>query len=168
MEKIVSIGTITDAVNRVSRMNISEQEKTTDDIFEFQPCILSVFMSMNSFINDKHQFGLILTIMIVIWESIKDYQEIKSIKISDDLFDEMADKNEAFLRYYEGERSAEEQDYLTNLQFDKYRQKNLYAYVVGSIVTDDDKRFTFDLYKRAKIVIHIKHILDCIDQVLNG
>jgi hypothetical protein len=124
-------------------------------------------MSLKKEVTNSHEFGLLIGIMLVIWESIKNFPQIETNKITDDLFDEFADKNEGFIKFFSEEESEKDQNQLAQEQVDSYRQKYLFAYLHGEITLDEENKFTFDIHSRSRIIFHIKHILDCIDYVLN-
>ena len=135
----------------------------SDEIFQKQPFFLTVLLGyrLDTTLIELEE---IMKIYFLIWEYFRTNRKVQTIKVSEDHFETVQDKNIAMLQYADGE-------------LDDVKKKKIYSSDLGNLISK--ALFTAVLYrynerpillkmderKRAIILIGIKSFIECFETI---
>jgi hypothetical protein len=163
---IIDYPTIHKSHQKVTKMNLMGYDKISDEIFKYQPVLLSTFLAMQKEISDPNKLGNLFLIMMAIWLSIRRQDKIIKTAITDDLFEAFSDENITFVKQLQN-LSRKDLSKLLDSQLHYYNQKYLFAFIIDEIFNDKDNKYCFDLHMIGKVILYLKALIDCIDFILN-
>lgn len=124
----VEIERIKTIISKIDRNDLTYFNQVTDEIFQYQPFLLSVFLGYRFDLNPE-QHDEAIKIMILIWEFYKGNPGIRNRKLTVDRFEKVQQKNIYLLKYLEGEQNEEEKKKIIATGYNKVSSKALLAEV---------------------------------------
>lgn len=135
----------------------------SDEIFQKQPFFLTVLLGYRL---DTTALELeeIMKIYFLIWEYFRTNKKVQTIKVTEDHFQTIQDKNIAMLQYADGELNDVEKMKIYFSDLDNLKSKALftavlYRYIERPVLVKMDDR------KRTIILIGIKSFIECFETI---
>ncbi|MFK7979150.1 MAG: hypothetical protein AB8G86_04155 [Saprospiraceae bacterium] len=119
-------------VQLCDKTDIEELERIVDEIYKYQPFVISIFLGYKDDMN-PYQHDEILRVLIIIWLFFKSNKNVERRKINVALFEKKQQKNVQFLQYLSGEPSNEAQLLTTGLNLGQLKSKALFTAVLFKI-----------------------------------
>lgn len=144
--------------------NVDDQylHRATDEIYVYQPFLLSMFLGYKLDTSDA-ELDEILKIWLLIWEFFKEKRNIRTIKLTEQCFEQAQSKNVAFLRYLheKGNDEVMEERVSNNKELGS---KSLFATILVNFHTKP-ALVRMDMEKKGIILVGIKSLVEALEGI---
>jgi hypothetical protein len=150
-------------LSRIDNIDSNYVNAVSDEIFNKQPFFLSVLLGYR-FDTSLPELEEIMKIYFLIWEYFKDNKRIQAIKLTENHFEKIQQRNIKMLNYAAGEPCSVNvmEIYSTDLQ--NFQSKALFTTVLfrfntRAVLLSMDKR------KRGIIILGMKSFIECFETI---
>jgi hypothetical protein len=145
--------------------NISEQylHRATDEMYIYQPFLLSMLLGYKLDTKDA-ELDEIVKIFLLIWEIFKDKRNIRTVKLTEQCFEQAHDKNIALLKYLDGEGSDKVRGELVSNDLKGLGSKGLFATILAKFHTKS-ALVRMNMEKRGIILVGIKSLIEALEGI---
>lgn len=140
----------------------SETPKIVERMSKEQPVILAYLMAAGHEILNQDERQLLLYLGVLVWQMMS--RGNKSLPpVSDDILEEIEDKNFDMLEYLEGET---ETDFFATVAtiIENYNQPEVLRYVVEALMEEDGEAVAIQKENAGMMMIYLKTVIDCFDR----
>ena len=99
----VSAQDLVSSHRRVYAMNLAEIEQLSDELNHHQPVLMHTLVGFRLVYPEPRVSGELALIGLVLWHAFRGFAALRERRIDDELYDRLADRNFAFLKYLDGE-----------------------------------------------------------------
>jgi hypothetical protein len=145
--------------------NVDEQylHRATDEIYVYQPFLLSMFLGYRLDTTDA-ELDEILKIWLLIWEFFREKRNIRTVKLTEQCFEQAQSKNVAFLRYLHEKGSDEVMEECVSNNFKELGSKSLFAVILAKFHTKP-ALVGMDMEKKGIILVGIKSLVEALEGI---
>lgn len=145
--------------------NIDEQylHQATDEIYVYQPFLLSMFLGYKLDTTDA-ELDEILKIWLLIWEFFKEKRNIRTVKLTEQCFEQAQSKNVAFLKYLHEKGSDEVMEERVSNNLKELGSKSLFATILAKFHTKP-ALVRMDVEKKGIILLGIKSLVEALEGI---
>ena len=138
-------------------------EQVVDDIYRYQPFLISLFLGYKDDVT-PHQHDELIRIIIIIWLFFKDYKGVKKQTINDIQFEQQQQKNVQFLQYLEGEPTLHAQSVTTELNLQQLQSKALFTAVLYRVLEGQHLQH-LDTEEQGIMILSLKSLIECFESL---
>jgi hypothetical protein len=144
--------------------NVDEQylHQATDEIYVYQPFLLSMFLGYKLDTTDA-ELDEILKIWLLIWEFFKEKRNIRTVKLTEQCFEQAQSKNVAFLKYLHGKGSEVMEEPASN-NLKELGSKSLFAIILAKFHTKP-ALVRMDMEKKGITLVGIKSLVEALEGI---
>ena len=135
----------------------------SEDIFQKQPYFLTVLLGYRLVITPM-ELEETMKIYFLIWEYFRTNIKIQTIKVTENDFETIQNRNIAMLQYCDGEFDAVETNNIYSSDLENLKSKALFAAVLFRF-NERPALLKMDVQKRFIIVIGIKSFIECFENL---
>ncbi|MCX6270978.1 MAG: hypothetical protein NTU44_07120 [Bacteroidetes bacterium] len=148
---------------KINNIDVATAEKLMDDIYQYQPFMISVIMGFHfDLLPEEH--GEVIKIGMIIWEFFKDKNGIKTKKLTQKQYEKLQKRNIYLLKYLEGEPDMSEQSNITAIDLNKVKSKALLTVVWYRFIEIPTlAKMTYE--NRGFALIAMKSLIECLDEI---
>jgi len=164
MKELIQLEKIRSIVDEMAQMDLSDVNRTMDDIARYQPFLIS--LSMGDRLDLKpEEWNEMVMIYILIWGYFKDNKDLRKKKLSKELFQKKQDKNIKFLQYLSKEDDTNEILKVTHLDLDNMQAKYLFSYISTQF---EEKQVLQEMDPQARgiCLIGVKSIIEGFEELI--
>jgi hypothetical protein len=145
--------------------NVDDQylHRATDEIYVYQPFLLSMFLGYKLDTSDA-ELDEILKIWLLIWEFFKEKRNIRTIKLTEQCFEQAQSKNVAFLRYLHEKGNDEVMEERVSNNLKELGSKSLFATILANFHTKP-ALVRMDMEKKGIILVGIKSLVEALEGI---
>jgi len=150
-------------LSKIDNIDSNYAETIADEIFQKQPFFLTVFLGYH---HDTTPIELeeIMKIYFLIWEYFRTNEKVQRIKVTEEYYERIEDKNIAMLQYTDGVPDKMEKIKIYSSDLSNLKSKALYAAVVKRY-NEREVLLKMDTRKRGIILLGIKCFIECFDTI---
>lgn len=149
--------------NKLEELELDDIPEFVDKLGQEQPFVLAYLMTTGSNILDQNEREALLFTGLMIWHiSTLKCQVIP--EISSELIDEKESKNIKMLEYLAGEPESDFMETVEHIMA-RYSQAELLKFVIDKLMSEPENENEIREDNVGMIVIYLKTIIDCMDEV---
>ena len=148
---------------KIDHIDAEYVDVITDEIFQKQPFFLTVLLGyrLDTTLIELEE---IMKIYFLIWEYFRNNTKVQTIKVTEDHFEKIQDKNIAMLQYADGELADVEKMKIYSSDLINLKSKALFTAVLFRY-NERPVLLKMDERKRAIILIGIKSFIECFETI---
>jgi len=154
---------INESWNKLEELELDDIPQFVDKLGHKQPFVLAYLMTTGSNILNQNEREALLFTGLMIWH-ISTLKCLEIPEITSELIDEKESKNIKMLEYLAGEPESDFMETVDHIMA-KYSQAELLKFVIDKLMSDSEEENEIREDNIGMIVIYLKTIIDCLDEV---
>ncbi len=156
---------VQDIMNRIERIDAEYVNLESDLIYKQQPFLISLILGYRVDL-ETEELELVTKCIFVIWEYFKSNDTVKRIKIVDEQFDRIHERNFHLLRYFEKESKKGKLELVTR-DLEHLKAKALYASMMHMLQIQNP--LANSLAKtRSVVLVGMKCLIECFEEIIQN
>lgn len=155
---------ISELIKKIDAIDENYANSESDVISQQQPFLISLILGyrLDFGINELEE---VTKIIFLIWEYFKGNRQIQNIKISENQFEKIQNRNIHMLKYFEGEMGQEAKIDLVSSDLGHLKSKAL----LSGIFLQFNRKYSLKKMKseeKGSVLIGMKSLIECFEEVI--
>lgn len=151
-------------LDRILGMSAATFNQLSGEIYRHQPILISSVLGYQADGMPVNAVGGIRYIYSLIWLRFEGRPQVKKEKITASMLDQAAERNAAFLKYWQGEASPEALIETLQQSLSQVKEKALFAWMIHYVLQGAVFQ-QVEPDKKHQLIFDLKCMLDCLEDI---